>query len=237
LLLEVNKKMKKKSWLKKYCYKHNKMTVYESTKFNTFIYKVLKQVHPDIGMTGDSVVAFDSMIRIVMRKLMHAVNILKLGTRSKTISSRDIQSAVRLVFPGEIAKHAVSEGTKAVTKYNASKEHKKEKKKDKYGNTIRTMPVSKTFRSGLVLPVTRVEHIMMEFSVIERKSSTAAIYLAAVLEYIVAEILELSGNATRDYKRARIKPRFITLAINGDEELSKLFHNSIFSGGVTPNMT
>ena len=65
----------------------------------------------------------------------------------------------------------------------------------------------------------------------------APVYLAAILEYLCAEILELAGNAARDNKKSRIVPRHITLAVKNDEELNKLLGNvTISSGGVLPNI-
>ena len=65
----------------------------------------------------------------------------------------------------------------------------------------------------------------------------APVYLAAVLEYLCAEILELAGNAARDNKKSRIIPRHITLAVKNDEELNRLLGNvTIASGGVLPNI-
>lgn len=62
-------------------------------------------------------------------------------------------------------------------------------------------------------------------------------YLAAVLEYLTAEILELAGNASRDNKKSRILPRHVQLAVRNDEELSKLLgHVTISQGGVLPNI-
>jgi len=71
----------------------------------------------------------------------------------------------------------------------------------------------------------------------KRTGVGAGVYMAAVLEYLCAEILELAGNAARDNKKSRIVPRHITLAVKNDEELNKLLGNvTIASGGVLPNI-
>jgi len=87
--------------------------------FSLYIYKVLKQVHPDTGISKHSMSIMNSFINDVFDKLAAESSRLVRYSRKKTLSSREIQTAVRLVLPGELAKHAVSEGTKAVTKFTS----------------------------------------------------------------------------------------------------------------------
>jgi histone H2A len=92
-------------------------------------------------------------------------------------------------------------------------------------------------RAGLQFPVGRVSRFLRKGRYAARVGGGAPVYLAAVLEYLSAEILELAGNAARDNKRQRIIPRHIQLAVRNDEELNKLLGGvTIASGGVLPNI-
>ena len=86
-----------------------------------YIYKVLKQVHPDTGISSKAMSIMNSFVNDIFERIASEASRLALQNKKKTISSREIQTAVRLLLPGELAKHAVSEGTKAVTKYTSSK--------------------------------------------------------------------------------------------------------------------
>ncbi|KAG9313470.1 histone-fold-containing protein [Chiua virens] len=95
--------------------------------------------------------------------------------------------------------------------------------------------VSRSVRAGLQFPVSRVQRGLRKSCLGRRVASGAPVYLAAVLEYLSAEILELAGNAARDNKKRRINPRHLQLAIRNDEELSKLLADVVISeGGVVP---
>jgi histone H2A len=96
---------------------------------------------------------------------------------------------------------------------------------------------SKSSKAGLQFPVARLGRFLKTGRYAQRVGAGAPVYLAAVLEYLTAEILELAGNAARDNKKARIVPRHIQLAVRNDEELNKLLGNvTIASGGVLPNI-
>ena len=136
----------------------------------------------------------------------------------KIIDARMIETAMRLVLPGELAKHAASEGTKAVRNYFMN---------SRKGPTIAA-------KAGLQLdPITvaALAHTLCgsNFSV------GTAVYLAATLEYLDAEILELAGNAARDNWMSHITPRHLLLAVRNDEELNTMLSSgTIARGGVLP---
>ena len=86
-----------------------------------YIYKVLKQVHPDTGVSSKAMSIMNSFVNDIFERIAAESSRLAHYNKRHTITSREIQTAVRLLLPGELAKHAVSEGTKAVTKYTSSK--------------------------------------------------------------------------------------------------------------------
>ncbi|XP_009374659.2 probable histone H2A.2 [Pyrus x bretschneideri] len=98
-------------------------------------------------------------------------------------------------------------------------------------------PVTRSVRAGLQFPVGRIGRYLKHGRYAQRIGTGAPVYLAAVLEYLAAEVLELAGNAARDNKKNRIIPRHVLLAVRNDEELGKLLKGvTIAHGGVLPNI-
>ena len=89
--------------------------------YAVYIYKVLKQVHPDTGISSKAMSIMNSFVNDIFERIATEASRLSTHNGRSTISSREVQTSVRLLLPGELAKHAVSEGTKAVTKYTSSK--------------------------------------------------------------------------------------------------------------------
>lgn len=105
------------------------------------------------------------------------------------------------------------------------------------GEKVKAGARSRSSRAGLQFPVGRVHRMLRKGNYAQRVGAGAPVYLAAVLEYLAAEILELAGNAARDNKKSRIIPRHLQLAIRNDEELNKLLGSvTIAQGGVLPNI-
>ena len=88
--------------------------------YSTYIFKVLKQVHPDTGISKKAMSIMNSFINDIFERIATEAGKLATYNKKATLSSREIQTSVRLMLPGELAKHAVSEGTKAVTKFSSA---------------------------------------------------------------------------------------------------------------------
>lgn len=196
--------------------------------YRSSIIKVLKQVHPDTGISRKGMSIMNSFMNDIFERIAtEAGKLVATYNKKATLSSREIQTAVRLMLPGELAKHAVSEGTKAVTKFSSTSGT------DGGEDDTSTTPSAK---AGLQFPIGRIGRYLRQGKYATRMGAGAPVYLAAVLEYLCAEILELAGNAARDNKKSRIVPRHITLAVKNDEELNKLLGGvTIASGGVLPD--
>ena len=98
--------------------RHHKKGNYNS--YASFIYKVLKQVHPETGVSHKGMQILTAFVHDLFERLATEAGRIARFNKRQTITSREIQTACRLVLPGELAKHAVSEGTKAMAKFNAS---------------------------------------------------------------------------------------------------------------------
>ncbi|CAL1704567.1 unnamed protein product [Somion occarium] len=88
--------------------------------YSSYIYKVLKQVHPDTGISNKAMAILNSFVNDIFERIATEASKLASYSKKSTISSREIQTSVRLILPGELAKHAISEGTKSVTKFSSA---------------------------------------------------------------------------------------------------------------------
>ena len=117
----VGKKGEKKAAAKKVGGDKKRRSRKRKESYAIYIYKVMKQVHPDTGISSKAMSIMNSFVNDIFERIAGEASRLAHYNKKSTITSREIQTAVRLLLPGELAKHAVSEGTKAVTKYTSSK--------------------------------------------------------------------------------------------------------------------
>ncbi len=182
---------------------------------HSHIREVLAQVHADKGATNQAVEEMSSLVSYVAGNIMTVANALLLSSGKKTVTSREISTGVRIAFPGELMKNAVSESTKALTRFNA-------------GLADRT-PQSGQSRAGITFSVSRAKKGIRAASIGRRVGAGPAPYLAATLEYICREIWQLAGDVAHNFKKVRITPLAIRLAVKRDYELPVLFSSTIMS--------
>ena len=198
------------------------------------ISKVLQQVHPNkLQCTVDGMLVVDGLLHRTLDSIIeHAAEV---ASDRRVLTVHDFQYAVRLSLPGELVKHGVSEGTKAVIKNNENNGDLNTTRL--VGHTANnTIALAYPAPHGNVFSVDKVKSLLSSKQNIACHND-ALVFLAAVVGYMCAEILELSGNAARDNKSDAILPRHITLAIYNDEELSKCFDNVCWrGGGVLPDI-
>lgn len=199
--------------------------------FRTYLSKILTQVHPDHSIGAKAMGQLNAIVYYIGKALADKAEVMTKTLGKKTITSREIQNAVRVVFPQELGKHGVSEGTKAVVRLED-------------GSTARGSMAKK---AELRLSPKRVERFF-RFSGTDPKQkfvtgsnlrlgSTATTYLAAVLEYFAGQLLNEAGDVTTAKKLKRITVSHLSTAVQENMELSTLMRDQkirITGGGVLP---
>ena len=201
--------------------------------YNQYIPRLLKQVHPYLGLTSEAKETLNLILNALVIELTNqSIDLLrpknyknpgKKLSETKTLSTKTMETSTLLLLTRELAKHAISEGKKAVRNFKSFK-----KEKD-----IKT---TKADKAKLQLSVSKTENVIRAHLLkTENLSTETSFFTTAVVEYICAELLELSGNACKDEKRQRIKTIDIKKAVINDTELESLIRTlNISLPGVRP---
>jgi len=175
----------------------------QRTSFKLYLQRVMAKLVQQMSLSGEALDALDAiMVHMAEAITRRAYAIVDEG---RTLTARDIVSVIQLLFPDELAKHAEAECTEALSRCEA-------------GN-VRGLQIL----SGLTFPISLAMRHLRQFGRSNlRVSRLAGVCLAACLEYIASEIIELAHNAARDNAKKRIKNRHVMLAICSDGELHPL---------------
>jgi histone H2A len=190
--------------------------------FETYISKVLKQTTENCGITGNAKQQLNSFLCIFCKYISNIINRLTIIGKKKTISEKEIINALHVVLTGELLSNSLNEGEKSIISFK---------------NNVNTKG-SRQNKSNIIFPPSIVEKFLRNFGTSKLMiTSLAPVFLAAVLEYITYEIIDLASITAKDNKRVRITIRDLEVVIRCDVELNKLFNKlnaSFLGGGVLP---
>ena len=190
--------------------------------FETYISKVLKQVSDKNGITSNSKQQLNSVLCIISKRISYTAIRLTEIAKKKTMSDKEVSNAVKVIFSGDLALNSIREGIKSVNKFSIEI----------------SKGSSRQSKAGIIFPPSITEKFLRNFGYNKiMVTSTAPVFLAAVIEYLTIEILILASKSSFINKRIRITIRDIQIAVGKDSELSNLFNNlniSFLGGGVIP---
>ncbi|XP_037929258.1 uncharacterized protein LOC119676228 [Teleopsis dalmanni] len=192
--------------------------------FQRLVREIAQDFKTDLRFQSSAVMALQEASEAYLVGLFEDTNLCAIHAKRVTIMPKDIQLARRIrgnlsIFKTEISRNSL---------FTLG---------DEKGGKVKGKAKSRSNRAGLQFPVGRIHRLLRKGNYAERVGAGAPVYLAAVMEYLAAEVLELAGNAARDNKKTRIIPRHLQLAIRNDEELNKLLSGvTIAQGGVLPNI-
>lgn len=169
--------------------------------FVPYIKKVLPQVSAKTTISKDAVSQINFIVNIIIHKMACGARALP----GKTLTHRQMTTVIRQLFPGELANHAIQEGTKALTEFETNVKKPLVKR------------VSNSSKAGLLFSISRVSNVLRS-KCSQRLSMAASVFVASVVEYLCAEILGLSSTPSK----SRISAKDLHTAIDNDSELDEL---------------
>lgn len=190
--------------------------------FETYILKILKQTTPEHSITANAKQQLNSAICYLATEITKIALYLTQKAKKKTLSEKEVLQAVKILFPTELSTNAVFEGERSILKFT-NEDRKNASRQDK---------------AGIIFPPSITEKFLRNFDYSNYMvTKKAPIFLAAVLEYLTQDILQLSAEIANDNNRVRITIRDLELSVRMDPELSILFTKcniAFIGGGVVP---
>lgn len=190
--------------------------------FETYISKVLREVSYENGIKSNAKQQLNSILCLICEKISNQVIRLTRMSKKKTLSVKEIRNAVKITMIGELAENSTIRGDKAIQNFNGNDSK----------NTTRQN------KADIIFPPSIIEKFLRDFEMSKIMiTGESPIYLAAIMEYLCREILDIASNIAIEYKRKRISIRDLELAVKNDPEINSLFINldlSFLGGGVVP---
>ena len=191
--------------------------------FEIYIIKVLKQICETSEITSNAKQQLNSVLCLIAKNISYLVLNLIQISKKKTISYKEIINALKFILNGELLNNSIIEGEKAKENFETNKNEN---------------ICGRQNKAEIIFPPALTEKFLRKFGFSKvMVTSTAPIYLAAVLEYLCFEILDISNTLCKESKRVRINIRDLELSIRSDEELNNLFNKlniNFLGGGVVP---
>lgn len=185
--------------------------------FRPYIHDIREQVHPDHKLTKNTVNTINRVLNLLGAKIAKSALTIALSQKKKTISSHDVSYGIRVSLPKELAKHANSEMTKACTKFQTTSSA------DIKPTPLKSKPIGSlnARRAGILISPSRARQFFRSFDM--RISSSTPVALAAVLDYIAADLLEVAGQNAISSKRVIISNQDVFRAVDMDVDLTCMF--------------
>lgn len=194
--------------------------------YKSFIHKIQKSATPDIGRNNAASNTLNNLLLALVNRFAEVIHILANESNPNkvvsTISDKVVVAAAKILLPGELSLFALQEADRALDLLSKSQE-------EKHDNKIGTAE-----RAGLILPPPRVLHQLRSFFGKRHIAKTVPVALAAVLQFVISEVLSSAGALAVLDKKKRVTPFNILTAINKDVELKEVFKTFLVGGGVTP---
>lgn len=199
--------------------------------FRVYIFRLLKTVHSELHITKSAIETIDSTVRVVADRIVERALTLTSGDDKKTISSSEVETAVKMLFPASLSKQLLTLASSAMKKYEQSEESRPEKV-DK--------AQTRESRCGLVFSVSASEKYVRRFGQVGYNvSATTPVCLAAVLESLARHLLHISGLVTQNASKITITVRHLFLAVSNEKELNDFLENLgvvFLNSGVEPQV-
>jgi len=181
-------------------------------EFGINICHILKNTHPEIELTHQTLTLLNDLVKLFIEKIISVTNQMILRDGYDCVTIKNVRKAVDKIMVGELKNRAIIKAQRAVISYVIAKRENKQ-----------IYPIEKQKSAGVYFSVNKIETVMMKNAMVNKKEDEAGVYIAGLCEYVITEILDLTGGAIKNSKKGKIPSRYIVYLIRNDSELSVIY--------------